>query len=121
MLNHMLSFSCLDNADSITVFDGRSSLSPIITRLCNNIKYVHVISTGPDLYIEFVSGPQSKNFNLFQQKAHLAAQGFRANYQFIQTANYGPTVGTVISNELTINGDASSSELLASQIPGTGN
>jgi hypothetical protein len=52
------------------VFDGRSSASPAITVLCNEGSELEVLSTGPDLYIEFVASSE------------WPGQGFKASFQF---------------------------------------
>ncbi|XP_068083514.1 suppressor of lurcher protein 1-like [Anabrus simplex] len=62
--------SCLNRADVIKVWDGRSSLAPAITVLCNEGSELEVLSTGPDLYIEFLANSE------------WPGQGFKANFQF---------------------------------------
>jgi len=62
--------SCLNRADVIKVFDGRSSFAPAITVLCNEGSELEVLSTGPDLYIEFVANSE------------WPGQGFKASFQF---------------------------------------
>ena len=62
--------SCLNRADVIKVFDGRSSSAPAITVLCNEGSELEVLSTGPDLYIEFVANSE------------WPGQGFKASFQF---------------------------------------
>jgi hypothetical protein len=54
----------------IKVFDGRSSSAPAITVLCNEGSELEVLSTGPDLYIEFVANSE------------WPGQGFKASFQF---------------------------------------
>ncbi|XP_023718979.1 suppressor of lurcher protein 1, partial [Cryptotermes secundus] len=61
---------CLNRADVIKVFDGRSSAAPAITVLCNEGSELEVLSTGPDLYIEFVASSE------------WPGQGFKASFQF---------------------------------------
>ena len=63
-------FSCLNRADLIKVYDGGSSEYPVIRSLCNEISQVEILSTGPDLYIEFVANSE------------WPGQGFKANYHF---------------------------------------
>jgi hypothetical protein len=65
--------SCLNRADVIKVFDGRSSSAPAITVLCNEGSELEVLSTGPDLYIEFVANSE------------WPGQGFKASFQFQAT------------------------------------
>jgi len=67
---HSSCCSCLNRADVIKVFDGRSSLAPAITVLCNEGSELEVLSTGPDLYIEFVANSE------------WPGQGFKASFQF---------------------------------------
>ncbi|KAL0275068.1 UNVERIFIED_CONTAM: hypothetical protein PYX00_003048 [Menopon gallinae] len=62
--------SCLNRADLIKVHDGRNSHSPAIRVLCNELSEVEVLSTGPELYIEFVANSE------------WPGQGFKANFQF---------------------------------------
>ncbi|XP_068083956.1 suppressor of lurcher protein 1 [Anabrus simplex] len=62
--------SCLNRADVIKVYDGRSSLAPAITVLCNEGSELEVLSTGPDLYIEFIANSE------------WPGQGFKASFQF---------------------------------------
>lgn len=54
----------------IKVHDGRSGISPTISVLCNEASGLEVLSTGPDLYIEFVANSESPG------------QGFKAAFQF---------------------------------------
>lgn len=63
-------FSCLNRADLIKVHDGRSPLAPAITVLCNEGAALEVLSTGPDLFVEFVSN------------SDWPGQGFKATFQF---------------------------------------
>lgn len=65
-----LCYSCLNRADLIRVHDGRNSVSPTIAVLCNQGAEVEVLSTGPDLYVEFVANSE------------WPGQGFKAVFQF---------------------------------------
>ncbi|KAK6627863.1 hypothetical protein RUM44_010343 [Polyplax serrata] len=61
---------CLNRADLIRIYDGGSSTFPVIRYLCNELSAVEILSTGPDLYIEFVANSE------------WPGQGFKANYKF---------------------------------------
>ncbi|XP_066581452.1 suppressor of lurcher protein 1 [Prorops nasuta] len=62
--------SCLNRADLIRVHDGRDEGAPTIAVLCNQREQVEVLSTGPDLYIEFVAN------------SGWPGQGFKARFEF---------------------------------------
>ncbi|EZA59338.1 Cubilin [Ooceraea biroi] len=62
--------SCLNRADLIRVHDGKDSGAPTIAVLCNQGAEVEVLSTGPDLYVEFVANSE------------WPGQGFKAMFQF---------------------------------------
>ncbi|XP_050449029.1 suppressor of lurcher protein 1 isoform X2 [Cataglyphis hispanica] len=62
--------SCLNRADLIRVHDGTDSGAPTIAVLCNQGAEVEVLSTGPDIYIEFVAN------------SDWPGQGFKAKFQF---------------------------------------
>ncbi|KAF7388578.1 hypothetical protein HZH68_012520 [Vespula germanica] len=64
------SASCLNRADLIRVHDGTDSGTPTIAVLCNQGAEVEVLSTGPDLYVEFVANSE------------WPGQGFKAMFQF---------------------------------------
>lgn len=72
MSSHRANFrcSCLDRADLIRIHDGASTTEPTIAVLCNHATEVEVLSTGPDLYIEFVANSE------------WPGQGFKAMFQF---------------------------------------
>ncbi|KAL2714533.1 suppressor of lurcher protein 1 isoform X1, partial [Vespula squamosa] len=61
---------CLNRADLIRVHDGTDSGTPTIAVLCNQGAEVEVLSTGPDLYVEFVANSE------------WPGQGFKAMFQF---------------------------------------
>lgn len=63
-------YSCLNRADLIRVHDGRDSGAPTIAVLCNQGAEVEVLSTGSDLYVEFVANSE------------WPGQGFKAMFQF---------------------------------------
>lgn len=65
-------YSCLDASDVLLIYDGRSAKDPLIGRICNDLKSIRYLSTGPDMYIEFYSG----------SSRYPNAQGFRINYKF---------------------------------------
>ena len=87
--------SCLDSPNHITIFDGRNDQSPVIGQFCSNKRTVQLISSGSDLYIEFVSGPPNINndyvpnyggsltTNNGVSSGFRSSQGFRAYYKFI--------------------------------------
>lgn len=62
--------SCLNRADLIRVYDGKSSSDPAIGVLCNEGTELEVLSTGPDLFIDFVAN------------SDWPGQGFKASFQF---------------------------------------
>nr|XP_003705340.2 PREDICTED: dorsal-ventral patterning protein tolloid-like [Megachile rotundata] len=62
--------SCLNRADLIRVHDGTDSGAPTIAVLCNQGAEVEVLSTGSDLYVEFVANSE------------WPGQGFKAMFQF---------------------------------------
>ncbi len=72
-------FSCINSPDVIFVHDGNGSASPVIGQLCNINSFVELVSTGPMLYIEFIS------------RSHMPGQGFKGKYMF-------DTIGNAISN-----------------------
>lgn len=136
--------SCLDSTDSITVYDGRNTQSHIIAQLCNNNRFVNVISTGPDLYIEFVAGlsassPSFSSSSSSSSPTHSSssssssrvnfAQGFQAKYHFYSGSE---TITTSENSHVdTTNGGSGSfrrgskpsegsSRETAIQVPGTG-
>ncbi|XP_063544092.1 suppressor of lurcher protein 1-like isoform X1 [Cydia strobilella] len=62
--------SCLNRADIIKVFDGRSTTAPVLAMLCNEIVGYEILSTGPDLLVQFTANSDA------------SGQGFKASYQF---------------------------------------
>ncbi|XP_044261813.1 suppressor of lurcher protein 1 isoform X1 [Tribolium madens] len=62
--------SCLNRADLIRVYDGKTSADPAIRVLCNEGTELEVLSTGSDLLIEFVAN------------SDWPGQGFKASFQF---------------------------------------
>ncbi|XP_041989249.1 suppressor of lurcher protein 1-like [Aricia agestis] len=63
--------SCLNRADIIKVFDGKTSNAPVIALLCNEILGYEVLSTGPELLVQFTAN------------SNTPGQGFKAKYQFL--------------------------------------
>ncbi|CAG9822941.1 unnamed protein product [Phaedon cochleariae] len=61
---------CLNRADIIRVYDGKSAADPAIRVLCNEGSEIEILSSGPDLFIEFVAN------------SDWPGQGFKAKYQF---------------------------------------
>ncbi|XP_054722762.1 suppressor of lurcher protein 1-like [Uloborus diversus] len=66
--------SCLNSPDVILVYDGSNKSSPIIGHLCNTNTFVELVSTGPELFVEFHS------------RSHFPGQGFKAAYAFDSSA-----------------------------------
>ncbi|XP_044756335.1 suppressor of lurcher protein 1 [Coccinella septempunctata] len=64
--------SCLNRADIIRVYDGKTSTDQAITILCNEGTEIEVLSTGPELFVEFVANSDQPG------------RGFRASFQFQQ-------------------------------------
>ncbi|KAK0090571.1 hypothetical protein PV326_004093 [Microctonus aethiopoides] len=62
--------NCLNRADLIKVHDGPRPETPTIAVLCNQDAEVEVLSTGSDLYVEFVANSE------------WPGQGFKAIFQF---------------------------------------
>ncbi|KOB77013.1 Cubilin, partial [Operophtera brumata] len=62
--------SCLNRADIIKVFDGRTSSAPVLAMLCNEVVGYEVLSTGPDILVQFTAN------------SNTPGQGFKASYQF---------------------------------------
>ncbi|XP_046416512.1 suppressor of lurcher protein 1 [Neodiprion pinetum] len=62
--------SCINRADLIRVHDGRGTTAPSIAVLCNHGAEIEVLSTGADLYVEFVAN------------SDWPGQGFKAIFQF---------------------------------------
>lgn len=63
-------FSCLNRADLIRIYDGKSSADPAISVICNEGTELEILSTGPDLFIDFVAN------------SDWPGQGFKASFQF---------------------------------------
>ncbi|GLV41235.1 hypothetical protein CBL_04759 [Carabus blaptoides fortunei] len=61
---------CLNRADIIKVHDGRSPTSPTVAMLCNEATEVEILSSSPDLFIEFVANSE------------WPGQGFKAKFEF---------------------------------------
>ncbi|KAJ2947540.1 hypothetical protein O0L34_g17328 [Tuta absoluta] len=62
--------SCLNRADIIKVFDGRSLTAPVLAMLCNEVVGYEILSTGSDLLVQFTAN------------SNTPGQGFKASYQF---------------------------------------
>ncbi|RWS17338.1 cubilin-like protein [Dinothrombium tinctorium] len=67
--------SCLNSPDVIYVHDGKDKSSSVIGQLCNTNTFVELVSTGPFLYIEFVS------------RSHFPGQGFKGKFLFEPLSN----------------------------------
>ncbi|KAL2738278.1 suppressor of lurcher protein 1 isoform X1 [Vespula maculifrons] len=83
----LISF-CLNRADLIRVHDGTDSGTPTIAVLCNQGAEVEVLSTGPDLYVEFVANSE------------WPGQGFKAMFQF-QPLDDAPHPARISLDELS--------------------
>lgn len=62
--------SCLNSPDVIMVYDGEDNNCLVIGELCNTNTFVEYVSTGSDLFIEFLS------------RSHFPGQGFKGVYTF---------------------------------------
>ncbi|XP_064473488.1 suppressor of lurcher protein 1-like [Ornithodoros turicata] len=62
--------SCLNSPDVIIVHDGKDRSARVIGQFCNANYYVELLSSGPDLLVEFIS------------RSHFPEQGFKATYHF---------------------------------------
>lgn len=62
--------SCLNSPDVIIVHDGKDRSARVIGQFCNANYYVELLSSGPDLFVEFIS------------RSHFPEQGFKATYHF---------------------------------------
>ncbi|XP_060523819.1 suppressor of lurcher protein 1 [Cylas formicarius] len=71
--------SCLNRADLIRIYDGKSSSDPSIGLFCNQGTELEVLSTGSDLYVEFVANSDRPG------------QGFKATFQFQMAEDHGAT------------------------------
>ncbi|XP_072388890.1 suppressor of lurcher protein 1 isoform X1 [Diabrotica undecimpunctata] len=67
--------SCLNRADIIRVFDGSTTSDPSIILLCNEETQIEILSTGPDLFIEFVANSDNPG------------RGFKGKFQFQPSDN----------------------------------
>lgn len=62
--------SCLTSPDVIYVHDGSNESYPLIGLLCNTNTFVELVSTGPELFINF------------QSRSHAQGQGFKGRFIF---------------------------------------
>ncbi|EEC04048.1 hypothetical protein IscW_ISCW016962 [Ixodes scapularis] len=77
--------NCLNSPDMIVVHDGKDKLARVIGQFCNTNYYVELLSTGPDMYVEFIS------------RSHFPGQGFKASYHFEEELHYAlgaPSTGS---------------------------
>ncbi|XP_063913005.1 suppressor of lurcher protein 1 isoform X2 [Zophobas morio] len=86
--------SCLNRADLIRVFDGKTSADPAIRVLCNEGIELEVLSTGSDLFIEFVAN------------SDWPGQGFKASFHFqpIEDGSLGSSCDVTVSSDMIKNG-----------------
>ncbi|XP_053202836.1 suppressor of lurcher protein 1-like [Panonychus citri] len=80
--------SCLNSPDVIYIHDGGNQSGPVIGQLCNTNTFVELVSTGPDLYIQFVS------------KSHAPGQGFKGKFFFESTYSFPGSSGQTNSLEI---------------------
>lgn len=100
----------MDSANQLTVFDGRNDQSAIIAQLCSNKRSVQLISSGSDLYIEFISGPSTNygtiyfgpsiSSNSANYKGINSGTGFRAYYKFIPDPQRTPGINPGKSRDI---------------------
>ena len=83
----IFSFSCSDSPDFIVVRDGLDATSPVIAQYCNTLNGVEVISSGENLYIEFIVDDKKQ------------AQGFAATFEFIPENQLAPQKANVLPSE----------------------
>ncbi|CAH1996812.1 unnamed protein product [Acanthoscelides obtectus] len=91
--------NCLNRADIIRVYDGRSTSAPSIRLLCNEGAEYEVLSTGSELLVEFVANSDRPG------------RGFRAKYQFqpavddtsVDTLKYSRLGGSSFGTEVEPN------------------
>ncbi|KAI1286689.1 Suppressor of lurcher protein 1 [Halotydeus destructor] len=62
--------SCLNSPDVMYVHDGPNKSSPVIGQLCNTNAFVDFVSTGRQLYMQFLS------------RSHFPGQGFKGRFYF---------------------------------------
>lgn len=77
--------SCLNSPDVIVVHDGKDKSARVIGQFCNVNYYVELLSTGPDMFVEFVS------------RSHFPGQGFKATYYFEEELHHAigaPSTGS---------------------------
>ncbi|XP_068911532.1 suppressor of lurcher protein 1 isoform X2 [Tenebrio molitor] len=86
--------SCLNRADLIRVYDGKTSADPSIRVLCNEGTELEVLSTGSDLFIEFIGN------------SDWPGQGFKASFQFqpMEDNTIGSSCDVVINSDTNKNG-----------------
>ncbi|KAH0554504.1 hypothetical protein KQX54_011026 [Cotesia glomerata] len=83
--------SCLNKADLIRIHDGTQSQAPIIAVLCNEATEIEILSTGPNLYIEFVANSE------------WPGQGFKAAFQFQPIDDINTEVDKTVPGVVTSN------------------
>ncbi|CAH2040678.1 unnamed protein product, partial [Iphiclides podalirius] len=75
--------SCLNRADVIKVYDGRSSADPVLSIICNEIVGYEILSTGAELLVQFTAN------------SNISGQGFKARYQFQMEDNSSADLNTL--------------------------
>uniref|UniRef100_T1JTV6 CUB domain-containing protein n=1 Tax=Tetranychus urticae TaxID=32264 RepID=T1JTV6_TETUR len=85
--------SCLGTNDVVLIHDGPDIEAPLIGRLCNDDKFVEIISSGPDLLIIFHS----------HSKLSPSAKGFQALYSFNQSQLSVNSISSLPSHHNNLN------------------
>ncbi|XP_068626606.1 suppressor of lurcher protein 1-like [Battus philenor] len=75
--------SCLNRADVIKVYDGRSTTAPVLAILCNEVVGYEILSTGAEILVQFTANSNSPG------------QGFKARYQFQMEDNTDTDANTL--------------------------
>ncbi|XP_053397386.1 suppressor of lurcher protein 1-like isoform X3 [Mercenaria mercenaria] len=95
------SSGCDENGDIIRVYDGRDKSSPMLKTFCDNThNQVELYSTGPYMYIEFHSD------------RHHEAQGFAADYEFLDKRWEGGSSPVPSDNGMSESPDGDSSAMI---------
>ena len=89
-------YSCRYSEDVILVYDGKDSMSPLIAQLCNRQSFVQIISSGPDLYIQFKTGSSPTIYD-----------GFKASYRFESNQTNSQPMSPITTSTITPDGKES--------------
>ncbi len=74
-------FSCADSPDFILVRDGVDSTGPVIAQYCNTRNGEQVISSGRNIYIDFIVDERKQR------------QGFAATFEYIKAESIPQKTG----------------------------